>query len=161
MADKALVDNYLKVVLQLNMIEKYPNINQGIKNTLYRLPDNVFKKMIDVSPLFIFIIPEKIAMQSGYIKEEKEPINLEKGFRLIILRAELDKLDMKSITGIIAHELAHAYLHYSYKNIQENDKEADDLVIKWNFKEEIIAARANKKINAMESKWQDVEQGAR
>jgi len=125
--------------------DEHPNIMAGIREVLYRLPNEIFKVITENRPVFFFVL-KAIGQKNEYKKEENESINLKDGFKIIVLHSYLNMAIADSIKGVIVHELAHAYLHSGYVAAVNEDEEADCKAIEWGFEKEIKTAKADSTI---------------
>jgi Zn-dependent peptidase ImmA (M78 family) len=109
----------------LNNLDFYPNLLKKVFTVLKKIPEEVYDYIMKNIVIF------------GYNHKDKgEFINIEYWNGIHI--KGLIKLKSSETEFTIAHEIAHAFLkHENNQNIKEkdNEKEADDLAIKWGFSE--------------------------
>ena len=134
------IDLFLKRNCTLPIHKSLPNIRQALSNVLSRLPDCVFEDLIQIDdPVVIVDVPGIAGSTSFY--QQRNKFRIKKGIRIVMLRAELNDNPIEAIMGIIAHELAHVYVHVrSDKEVPWANIESNKLVGHWGFDKELMMA---------------------
>ncbi|MCA9401133.1 MAG: hypothetical protein KC713_05865 [Candidatus Omnitrophica bacterium] len=146
-ARSEIVDEFASEFIPGGLIRGYPKTFEAIRNVLNKLPEEPFKKVIDRGRpvIFLDVASGGIARYANAIDfyfRPGDPAAFEKGFYLIKLGEELEEADdVQQIEGIIAHELTHHVLDHLRGPVDcDTEREANRLVKKWGFEEELKKA---------------------
>ena len=126
-------------------IRDCPEVKVALKETLYRLPECVYSFLTDDNKPLLFLPSEDVGSQTCFSRSGSDNFTFEEGINFVILQCnQLEKVPKEAIIGVIAHELAHAYLHFYNKGESEKDrrdrnKEAENIAKEWDFVEETQA----------------------
>ena len=109
-------------------------ITTALSEVLTRLPEDACEA-ICVDAFIVF--PEKNANHVVRLFRDAFPA----AFSLVVLADYLNRKDMATVVGVLAHELAHVYLAHNGGS-PEIESAADALAIQWGFQAEITASRS-------------------
>ena len=126
--------------------------DNAILEVLSRIPEDAYEtleKMV-LSDKFEWFVPEYTLdactspFFSSFKQEPVEGDEIREYAKVIYLSPRLEEKKLDLMIGIVAHELAHVYLRHnligsSMDEYERQEKEADDLIIKWGFTEELEA----------------------
>ncbi len=144
-----MAKQYLNEFASGNIFQSYPKIANALLNVLQKMPYDAYLQITERSRpiLFIDYYTGGIAKYAGSLEftmRETDPPTFMNGFWIIRLGDGLNEAnDIKSIEGVIAHEIAHRVLE-NLKNTNshpcEREIDANALVKEWGFSEEFQKA---------------------
>ncbi|HAJ27073.1 MAG TPA: hypothetical protein DCG53_07490 [Syntrophus sp. (in: bacteria)] len=120
---------------------------------IYQIYNAVMKKIperdrFDLQKKHVVVVladkTNSFCVPAWFILQQSEEICTSISIHLIVLSPGIVERPRRSAVYTIAHELAHAYLGHSYfvnsdEEAKENEIKADQQVIKWGFKKELMS----------------------
>jgi hypothetical protein len=111
---------------------------------LRRLPDEVFDDNVEHQITFIVDVDDYYAVNVSL--DEMVPTSQQRSYtvkkQVIVLYQSCWALSSMSLTGLIAHEIAHSIIELP--DHHANEKAADDLVREWGFEAELASLEEEK-----------------
>jgi hypothetical protein len=127
---------------ELHAFDGCDNIKCVVKEVLNRLSGDVVNNLSNPDFPVIMVVTSSYAFNRAWLVSNK--LTFKQGFRLLFINENLETKNGSIIQGIVAHELAHLYLHHKRPDDEskclEQQYEADAEACKWGFKDEIVKA---------------------
>ena len=146
---KEVVEEYLGEFCSQGIVQGDPKMYAAVKNVLEKIPQEVFLAVTDRTRPVLFTEfydagTARFASSSEILSTPDDVPSFQNGLTIIKLGTALNTADSPdAIAGVVAHELAHRYLEH-FKRPKKNcalEKEANQTIQKWGFKEEFSQAK--------------------
>lgn len=124
-----------------NVDHRYKKVYHFISDVLLRLPEDVFDEIVYGQEYWLFMLDRWAWGQSWNPVLHCAPHDKVEShhLRVISLLPDLENRESACITGVIAHEIGHAYMLHRSGEASKTEQEADQVAIEWGFAKEIAA----------------------